>query len=399
MRYSFPAVFCIVLILFSASLGASEHSDRLTPLMLAVVQFREDLVMTLLDSGANPKIVADSAQGPVSALSLAIDRGFFSIARRLMEAGADSRLLSDSHHPNPLNLPLLKIPLDRRIWGSLAEIQSRADSPDWQGERWALHRFARLGDWFQVRRILAGGMNPDTADDYGVTPLMTAAWHGQNAVISLLLDSGASASLKDFSGQDALCYAAAAGQGKVASLLIDAYPVRLSSPLNESPYYWALAGGHSQIMEILGRGGICLPESGEEGVSLLMVASWLSDIFAVRYLVSRVSNPAMRDEAGRSVFQWCAAAFERDRQSGRDLGINILGNRNYPVARILMHSITVAGIGKNLPDPDFVDTWSPGENIRYADKWPPLPSPLPLIPGDGDLTLYRILRDEEQGRL
>ena len=51
--------------------------------------------------------------------------------------------------------------------------------------------------------------------------------------------------------------------------------------------------------------------------------------------------------------------------------------------------------------PELINAWSPVLNSGGSDSgddWrDKRPSPVPLVPGDGDLTFYRILRDEEPG--
>lgn len=414
--------------------------DGVSPLTAAVLLGREDLVNLLLSVGADPDIISDGPSGPdgpsrpISPLSLAVDRGEFSIAGRLIEAGANGLYLAEAGAANPLHLPLLPTPLDSRIHRGLARLRDNTASPDWHGEQWALHTAARNNRWFDAAAILdkaapprvtlqapasgAAASSPrppfpfpgvvNAADSRGVTPLMTAVYHGSAAVVSLLLERGARIDRLDSDGRDALCYAAAAGHEDILSLLAasESRAFAPASPVLEtSPYYWAVIAGHPHILNRLIAMGYPAPESGSGGITLLMTAAWLSDTFAVRALLPVVDDAARRDDEGRSALEWSTAAFERDRRTGRETGRPHRGARNYPAARLLARRTKPPRRVQPLITPDaepgVIEAWSPDGHpaapVReQAAVWrEKRPSPVPLRPGDGDLTLYRILRDEE----
>ena len=439
--------------------------DGVSPLSAAVLLGREDLVTLLLSVGADPDMIGagpagpdgplgqDGPPGPVSPLSLAVDRGEFGIAGRLIEAGANGLYLAEAGAANPLNLPRLSTSLDSRIHRGLARLRDNTDSPDWRGEQWALHTAARDNRWFDAAAILdkaagpgGGTSSPDPplpvpglvnlqapapgaagpgaaaaprppfpfpgvvngADSRGVTPLMTAVFHGGSAVVSLLLERGARMDALDSDGRDALCYAAAAGHEDILTLLAasETRAFAAASPVLEtSPYYWAVIAGHPHILKRLIAMEYPAPESGSGGITLLMTAAWLSDTFAVRALLPVVDDAARRDDEGRSALEWSAAAFERDRRTGRETGRPERGSRNYSAARLLARRTKPPRRVQPLitpdADPGVIEAWSPGgsqaapvrgEAAVWREK---RPSPVPLRPGDGDLTLYRILRDEE----
>ena len=450
--------------------------DGVSPLSAAVLLGREDLVTLLLSVGADPDMISagpagpGGPPGPFSPLSLAVDRGEFGIAGRLIEAGANGLYLAEAGAANPLNLPQLSTSLDSRIHRGLARLKDNTDSPDWRGEQWALHTAARDNRWFDAAAILdkaappgvtlqapasgaaappspaAGTSSPDpplpdpglvnlqapagaggsggapaaprppfpfpnvvnAADSRGVTPLMTAVYHGGSAVVSLLLERGARIDALDSDGRDALCYAAAAGHEDILTLLA-ASETRAFAPaspvLETSPYYWAVIAGHPHILNRLIAMEYPAPESGSGGITLLMTAAWLSDTFAVRALLPVVDDAARRDDEGRSALEWSAAAFERDRRTGRETGRPERGARNYSAARLLARRTKPPRRVQPLitpdADPGVIESWSPGgppaAPVReQAAGWrEKRPSPVPLRPGDGDLTLYRILRDEE----
>lgn len=401
--------------------------EGVSPLTAAVHLGREDLVNLLLVAGADPNMVSDGPAGPLSALSLAVDRGEFDIVHRLTQAGANGLYLAESGGANPLRLPEVRTAVDSRIRRGLAELRDNADSPDWHGEQWALHRAARDNMWFDAAAILDAAGGPagssaetpapaqagappnrppsplNAADSRGVTPLITAVGHGNASIVSLLLERGARIDRLDSDGRDAMCYAAAAGREDILNLLAASRTraFAAASPMLEtSPYYWAVVADHPQILKKLIALEYPLPSRGAEGMTLLMTAAWLSDTFAVRSLLPVVNDARRRDDEGRSALEWSAAAFERDRRTGRETGRPGLGARNYPVLRLLARRTKSPRRLQPLISPDadpaVIEAWSPGLNSAEASRWRlKNPSPVPMEAGDGDLTLYRILRDEE----
>ena len=389
--------------------------NGLTPLMAAVNTGREDLLVLLLSAGADPGRIGNIPES-ASPLSIAINRGAFSMARRLFDAGADpGRLKTQDAGSDPLDLPIIDTPVDLRLWQDLADIRDSADSPDWNArsdgrDTWVLHRSARENNWREARTALDEKAEVNAADERGVTALMSAAWHGNPAMVSLLLQRGADPALMDNRGRTALAYAAASGHRRVLETLLD-LPAVLEPErrgdldgLHQSPLYYALITGRPAVLKTLVDAGVSAGVPDEEGITLLMIAAWLGDLQGVRVLLP-ISDGGQRDRAGRSALAWSAAAFDRDRRAGRDIGDRNAGQENYPVARILAARLRNPAVYQTQPSRDMVfgefdaaEAWSPGRNPAVADELRTLrPSPVPRTPGDGDLILYRIFRDEEPG--
>jgi len=416
-----------------------------TPLMRAVLMSREDLVILLLTSLADPNIIS----GAGSPLSLALDRGEYDIAGRLVEFGADGLLLADTEPdmPNPLGFPEVKVPLDARMWREAASLRHFAASPDWdagleesgpagsnsavptvetdvpvakaeQGktDRWRFHRAVRDNDWELITDELNTRRLPDAADGRGVTPLMVASWYRNAAAAALLLQKGADPLLQDSLGRNALCYATLAGNQKTVRILLEAGEASISASidapgkLNESPLYYALLAERQAILDDLLAADYPTDLVDEEGVTLLMIAAWRGNAYAVDKLLPLTDgrwdkNPrnAQRDHAGRTSLDWGLAAFKRDRDTGRSIGNPDRGAWNYPTLRLLAGRMRrpeeTRGIPTQDTHPSVIASWSPNINAAAYSlgDWRIMnPSPVPNEPGDGDLTLYRILMDEEQ---
>ncbi len=371
-------------------------SDNLTSLMVSVKKSRQDLVVLLLSRDANPNLIADSTDSvAVSALSLALDRGEYGIARILVDGGASPFLIRDSaeNSPDPLRLPELRVPLDARIWRDTALLK------DFATETGAV-------DWRKLREELDNGQSADSRNARNVTSLMSAAWYGDIPAATLLLQRGADPLIKDIYGRNALCYAAAAGKSEVLKLLLERTENQKEQSrenLSRTALYFAVGNQKHLILDILLQAGFS-HGSDEEGITLLMMASWLGDLYAVEKLLP-LSNGGAMDKAGRTALEWSAAAFLRDRRTGREVGNPSGGSRNYPVARLLAGRMRKPLIYSTQPTvdmvPELINAWSPVLNSGGSDSaedWRDKhPSPVPLVPGDGDLTFYRILRDEEPG--
>ncbi len=85
-----------------------------------------------------------------------------------------------------------------------------------------LRAAASRGDLEAVRSLLADGIDADTANDYGATPLILACMRGHTEVVRLLLESGANAELADtFYGRSPLAWATEGGFEPVVALLFE----------------------------------------------------------------------------------------------------------------------------------------------------------------------------------
>ncbi len=395
--------------------------DGYTPLMMTVAASREDMTVRLLAAGADPDRVSDvlssgNEMTAASPLSVAINRGAFGIARRLFDAGANpERLRSvDDASYDPLNLPVLAVPADAGIWQDLGNIRDSASSPDWDyrgnGDPMALVRAARDNDWKAARDALDNGYNPDAADENGVTPLMAASWHGNASLVSLLLQRGADPVVNDNRGRGALSYAAASGAANCIQLLLSV-PASIENfnsitpdDLDQSPLYYALIAENPVVFDILLDAGIQPAGMDAGGMTLLMTAAWLGNLRAVARLVP-LTDAGVRDSEGRSAMAWAAAAFDRDRRADRADGISRWATDYYPLIRLLSARTRNPAVYSTQPTRDMVfgnvnaaEAWQPGANPEWAAQLRKLnPSPVPMVPGDGDITLYRIFRDEEPG--
>ncbi len=64
-----------------------------------------------------------------------------------------------------------------------------------------------MDDTYTVRTLLKSGTNPNTIDQYGMTALMVAAFHGNLEIVRTLLKSGADPKICDRYNNNALTWA------------------------------------------------------------------------------------------------------------------------------------------------------------------------------------------------
>ena len=126
----------------------------------------------------------------------------------------------------------------------------------------ALLRAASSGDVVLAESLINEGVNPNTTNIDGVTPLMIAAGTGQTAVVDLLLKKGAQPELQTRrDGVTALMFAADGGhRAVIESLLNGSAKVRTKDKGGREAIDYAAMKGDKETVKLLeDRGGILKP--------------------------------------------------------------------------------------------------------------------------------------------
>ena len=93
--------------------------------------------------------------------------------------------------------------------------------PESLGEN--LHAAVRAGDVHAVERLVAAGAPVDARDELGSTPLLDAAWSGNNEIADFLIRHGSDINAKHGeAGSTPLQYAVLTGRPAMVRLLLDA---------------------------------------------------------------------------------------------------------------------------------------------------------------------------------
>ena len=104
-----------------------------------------------------------------------------------------------------------------------AQIKSAAPAQD-------LWQIAEAGDLDQLEKVLARGADVNACNDFGVTPLMVAAYHGRPEMVRALLEHGAQLNAVDNDGFTAAMLADDAGHDEIVRTLVSLGVKRRPTP-------------------------------------------------------------------------------------------------------------------------------------------------------------------------
>ena len=151
----------------------------------------------------------------------------------------------------------------------------------------ALHQAAHRGDVISIQRELDQGVDPNTMNRFGVTPLALACTGGHVAAVQLLLESGADPNLASPTGETPLMVAARTGvvDSMVSLLEHDADPLARESWMGQTALMWAAAERHASVVAPLIAGGAEVDSRTDAGFTPLMFAARLGHIDTVDALL------------------------------------------------------------------------------------------------------------------
>lgn len=204
----------------------------LTPLMIAARQGSEQLVDLLLYYRATVDAELDNTR--CTALRYAVERGYGSIVKMLMAAGADcAKRACDGKSPYAIATPAARETMDthrldkakkheRRLKETVFDCCARKEEAraDIFGST-PLIDAAALGSQELVAGLLDGHAEVDATDSDGRTPLIHASLRGCAKIAKVLLDAKALIDARDHSHTSALGHAAKWGRTKIVSLLLE----------------------------------------------------------------------------------------------------------------------------------------------------------------------------------
>jgi ankyrin repeat protein len=154
-----------------------------------------------------------------------------------------------------------------------------------------LNYFAGMGMIECVKRmLLIKGIEIESKDKYGKTPLMNAASYGHVEICKLLLDHGAKIEDKSNLGFTPLLSACKEGHFSVVSLLIDRgadVEARRSNMRRKTPLISAAYNGHVEICKLLLDHGAKIESKGNLGASPLHFACQEGHLSVVSLLIDR----------------------------------------------------------------------------------------------------------------
>lgn len=189
----------------------------------------------------------------------------------------------------------------------------------------ALTDAANNGEISEVCALLDKGIDVNTKNINGATPLMGASFHGHSGVVRLLLDRGASVNEKAQGGSTALMAACQEGHDEIVDMLLDnGAEVNAKTSDGETALHYACHGGNTNTVNSLLDKGADVNVSRDDGVTPLYMASHLGNIDIVKALLDKGADVNAETEDGTTAGM---VAFDQGHrevvQLFRDQGIRI----------------------------------------------------------------------------
>jgi len=160
------------------------------------------------------------------------------------------------------------------------------------------------GNLPQVRAWLDAGMDPNYVADRVGTGLMIAAWHGNIAMMELLVARGADVNRANALGERALMHAAWRGQVAAMQWLIGKGALVDSAPMRWGPLHYAVFAGQAEAASLLLDHGADVNARSTNGSSVLMMAVYEGHEPLVKQLLARGADPRVKNDRGEGALEW-----------------------------------------------------------------------------------------------
>ena len=158
---------------------------------------------------------------------------------------------------------------------------------------------AEAGDRAAVTLFLGSGVDVNTSDERGWTPLMISSFNGNGEIAEILVQSGADVHAKDNAGYSPMHWAAYSGYYKVIKLLLEkkANPNTLSN-FGWTPLMQAATRGHLVVVGQLISGGAHVNLPSKDGWTALHKATANGHTEIVKLLLAKGADPGMQYQDG-----------------------------------------------------------------------------------------------------
>ena len=111
---------------------------------------------------------------------------------------------------------------------------------------------ARSGDVKRARKTLNSGVEIDSRDATGRTPLCLACKYARLEVIKLFLKMGADVNARDQEGRSPLFHAIYSRSSEAVGLVVQAgADLNMQDNVGYSPYRYAVSRSHTQVLNLL----------------------------------------------------------------------------------------------------------------------------------------------------
>lgn len=204
---------------------ASVLTGGVTALQAAAKHSDTEILSFLIDEGADVNAPASSSDGR-SALRVAIARKNIEAVRVLLDAGA-SVTVNENCEEGLLavqeSIRIAKLEVRNEMVSLLLRAGAPFEPPVGLKQFGALHAAVYMKDIDLTERLLKRGANPNIGYWMTYTPLQRASYHGNEALVKLLISYRADVNAPAYGsyGETALQAAASWGHTKIVKILLD----------------------------------------------------------------------------------------------------------------------------------------------------------------------------------
>jgi hypothetical protein len=169
-----------------------------------------------------------------------------------------------------------------------------------------LNYFAANGMKSSVNRMLSmKGVDVESKDTYGNTPLINASYHGRVEIVEILLNHGAMIESKGSMDCTPLYMACQQGHLPVVTLLINkGANLQASTNDGSKPLHVACVLGHLPIVTFLINNGANIEASATNGFRPLHNAAWNGHLEIVEALIAKGADMNALTNTGQSALGW-----------------------------------------------------------------------------------------------
>ena len=284
-----------------------DSAEKSTSLLVASCDGDEDLVVRLLEEGADPgargpegftalhlaawhghhsvaRAVLDDVAGEVDArsdsgltpLHLACLMGQAAVARLLLLRGSDPTATDDHGFTALHNASAAgHVNVISETFWWVNGLSHRLRLLGVRNKRWhtPLHTACVYGNEDVARLLVDLGADVGALSDDLSTPLHLACSYGHDHVAGLLVDRGADLGAKTENGQTPLHVACQEGHDEVAALLLDrGADLGAKTDNGRTPLHFAARSGHESVVELLTERGAEVDEPYDNGETALHLA-------------------------------------------------------------------------------------------------------------------------------
>jgi ankyrin repeat protein len=251
---------------------------------------------------------------------------------------------------------------------------------------------AANGDQALVEAYLLGGMDRNSEDARGFTPLMAAAQAGKNDVTKALLDNNANPDLQNKEGATALILAAAADQPQTVRTLIEANAdVRIKDHKNWTALMRAVYDGKGRVVDVLLATSRDQLARDKQLDRALAVAALLGNDGIVRQLLDHGANVNATIENHQSALMYAAT-------SGKQSTVELLLDRLADPRLINSDNASASILALQRGHPEIaklIDSHTPGLASTAATTVAAGAAPLPMTDAEAKQAAARAAGSNE----